>query len=1198
MTITPSRRPRWKGFTLLLALSASLLGFVAPATAAVDASAAPRPFDIPAGTGDVGLKRFSEQSGMEVVFGTATAAQVRTNPVKGNFAPRDAIALLLDGTGLIVTPNQRTGALTISRDPNGHRAAQTKASDRPEENRQVDAQSVGRNESIVLSPFEVQGERDTGYAASDTLAGTRLRTPLKDVGASVSVVTKDFLDDLGVTNLENLLVYTTGTEVAGVAGNFSNYTTGQYAMEGETVREQITSGPTARDSSGNNRVRGLAAADLTRNFFSSPYIPMDSYNTQSVTINRGANAILFGFGSPAGIIENSLIAPQFKNRTTAQVRSGSYGTWRASLDHNQVLLTDKLAARLATVNERRYYEQDFTFRDQRRIFGAATYRPFRSLTVRLNGENGRVQQRLPRVDPPVDSLSPWWEFGKPVKVTTANNDQAYKDWLVTNNLSGVAGQWEANTGLIYPGPNASKPVDGFPSWSTSTIAQYYSAPKSSREVAQANFNDPLAPFMMSRQILDRSVFDFRTQLIDGPNSSTGSQFNTGNAAVEQLFLDGNAGVEFVYDFQEAKQSTLRKFMWWRANNIFVDPQLVTPDGRPNPNFGRPFIASKGTFNYDHAKYETARATAFAKHDFSKGGSFLGRLLGTQTLTGLWTRHQNEAKLMSGDAAVTALGWRGGNGGNGWADRTITSVVYLGPSLANTASLANAHIPGVQVETIYPSNFAPWTVGREASNNRQWVQVPTQIFQYPDYAHLARESRVTANDAVTYAGVWQGNWWHNTLVSTAGWRHDKVDGFEGSWPQTQDPVTGAVNVSRAPVSPKGSAERSTFSYGLALHVPEQFGDRVPGRPRVSFYYNDSANFQITGFRMNLLGENLGPQEGSTREYAIRISALDEKFSVRVAHYETKQENITDRRVSGLLNKVALIEDSIYTWVPQATLAAARYVGPGSPGLPALSDAYFKAWNWNYGSLSADGTVYTNPTYVGPSTTTTATTSMISRGIEIEGVYNPTRNWRILFNAAKQQAVQGATDAKLSALILERMKEWTKPQIWGAPLNNNVWTGQTYAESQVLNPLNTAILSTGGPVSELRKWRANVVTNYRFDRGTRLRGWAVGGAARWQDKVAIGFPVIRDPQLGLVTDVNHPFMGPEEIAYDGSLSYERKLFHDRMGWKLQLNIRNILDNNLLIPIRANPVIIGDLQTRENVAYRIGERRTWELTSTFTF
>jgi hypothetical protein len=54
---------------------------------------------------------------------------------------------------------------------------------------------------------------------------------------------------------------------------------------------------------------------------------------------------------------------------------------------------------------------------------------------------------------------------------------------------------------------------------------------------------------------------------------------------------------------------------------------------------------------------------------------------------------------------------------------------------------------------------------------------------------------------------------------------------------------------------------------------------------------------------------------------------------------------------------------------------------------------------------------------------------------------------------------------------------------------------------------ALAANGSPVQELRRWRFNVVTNYDF-RGERLKGFSIGGAARWQDRVAIGFPAMRN------------------------------------------------------------------------------------------
>ncbi|MBL9200609.1 MAG: hypothetical protein JNL39_08890, partial [Opitutaceae bacterium] len=49
------------------------------------------------------------------------------------------------------------------------------------------------NEVVELSPFTVDTSRDVGYAAENTLAGSRLNARLRDTAGSVSVFTKEFL---------------------------------------------------------------------------------------------------------------------------------------------------------------------------------------------------------------------------------------------------------------------------------------------------------------------------------------------------------------------------------------------------------------------------------------------------------------------------------------------------------------------------------------------------------------------------------------------------------------------------------------------------------------------------------------------------------------------------------------------------------------------------------------------------------------------------------------------------------------------------------------------------------------------------------------------------------------------------------------------------------------------------------------------
>ena len=54
---------------------------------------------------------------------------------------------------------------------------------------------------VVLSPFVVNTARDQGFVATSSLAGGRLATDLKDTAAAYTVLTKEFVDAVGITSL-------------------------------------------------------------------------------------------------------------------------------------------------------------------------------------------------------------------------------------------------------------------------------------------------------------------------------------------------------------------------------------------------------------------------------------------------------------------------------------------------------------------------------------------------------------------------------------------------------------------------------------------------------------------------------------------------------------------------------------------------------------------------------------------------------------------------------------------------------------------------------------------------------------------------------------------------------------------------------------------------------------------------------------
>lgn len=60
-------------------------------------------------------------------------------------------------------------------------------------------------ETVTLSVFEVRADKDVGYQAANTASGSRLNTALRDTAASITPLTKEFLDDLAITNLDDLV---------------------------------------------------------------------------------------------------------------------------------------------------------------------------------------------------------------------------------------------------------------------------------------------------------------------------------------------------------------------------------------------------------------------------------------------------------------------------------------------------------------------------------------------------------------------------------------------------------------------------------------------------------------------------------------------------------------------------------------------------------------------------------------------------------------------------------------------------------------------------------------------------------------------------------------------------------------------------------------------------------------------------------
>ena len=61
--------------------------------------------------------------------------------------------------------------------------------------------AAGANgETIVLNPFVVGSAANQGYYASETLSGTQLKAQVRDLANPITILTEEFMRDIGAVN--------------------------------------------------------------------------------------------------------------------------------------------------------------------------------------------------------------------------------------------------------------------------------------------------------------------------------------------------------------------------------------------------------------------------------------------------------------------------------------------------------------------------------------------------------------------------------------------------------------------------------------------------------------------------------------------------------------------------------------------------------------------------------------------------------------------------------------------------------------------------------------------------------------------------------------------------------------------------------------------------------------------------------------
>ena len=1207
MTPYPSSHRRHYGTRIALTLVWLTLGALAHA-----AEPARRTFNVPAGEAEKAIKLFSEQARLEVLFPTEIVSGVRTRAVNGELPAREALSRMLAGTGLVAVQDDATGALSV-RTGAPEPAAKNAGADPSRAARPIGPAEVAKagspSDVLELSPFVVAGGAERGYQAFNTLAGTRINSKLEDLGSSITVVTMQQMLDTAVSDLNDVFLYEASTEGT---GNFTQFSANRAGGVGDNVSE---------DPARANRIRGVGSTGTTGsgvnvafgNHAMNAKIPVDLYNIDAIEISRGPNSNLFGLGASAGTI--NLVPSQANlNRATSSValRFDDWGGHRESLNLNRPIVPGKLAVRIASVHESKGFTRKPSSERIDRVYATITAQPFKSTSVSASFEDYRNFYRRPNSLMPRDTAADWRAAGSPAwdpttqMVTLANGTKVgpFPFAQDANLPAGLMAGTSVYTRLIANienntvqslsvGRTANPITTGTPSpYTVNSNVRYLET-----GTALMRNKATLYPLFFQPAVRDKSIYDWSEINYTAPNYGQ-DKARTWAVDLEQTFLRtpshlvvGRAGW-----FRQEFERDNHYFIQTTDTVIYVDVNEKLLDGRPNPNFKRPYDEALGPIAVrtpEISDTQTADlAYQFTPRKFPRWLSWIG----PQRFASHWETVRNDT-IRYRNAPYVADDHAWVNRANRTAGATLAQRYYLGDS--NGQNLDYAPSP---IESVAGNYNLSWY------NNLtgQWVNEPVRLDLLPFTGSSAGRNEIRTLNATA-----QSSFFNNRLVTTVGWRNDRRR-ERTSASNAIDPTTGVASYDALKNWGPWTDDQGDVVRAAQRGKTKTLGAVVKPLSWLNLHYNQSDSFFPQEVLQNLdLVNNIPNSRGEGKDYGFSVTTLEGKLHVRLNRFQVAEYDSRGSEVGTIGNRTFNFEGRVknngnrdaYSFYPWAeNLARSRFAaqGVGSPSQTQLRPAIAKimgvtdSWLSTF-SDSGNG----NPQTVG-------TTDVTSQGYELEVTYNPTRNWRIKFTGAQAEAFDQAISPEIYNYWQSRMPVWTaargdlvpgsgdgRGEFWWTTAVSGVSPASAY-QSDLISPYLVGVANAGKPRTQVRKYRWATVTNYDFTEGF-LKNFNVGGALRWEDKASIGFggkpAATSGPFAGAVLDldINKPFWSRARYYMDLSAGYKFRLFSDKIRAKARLNVRNACEGGRLQSVAVNP-------DGSTYAYRIIDPRQFILSLGF--
>ncbi len=1092
------------------------------------------------------------------------------------------------------------------------------------------AQDTDDQNVVTLSPFVVStSEDDIGYYASNTLAGSRLNTRLEDIAASITVVTKQQMEDTGATSFNDVFLYEANTEGAW------NYTPIEVNRGGikDRVGGSATNGLTANNATTANRIRGLSSPDFAWNYYPSlARIPADAYNLRSIEINRGPNSLLYSLGSPAGIVNQTVgYALLGEDQSELVLRAGTNG-YRGSISTNQTFADDRVAIYVAAL----YDEVDFTrepsYDKTERFTGSITAQPFKGTTIRALVESYDNESRLPNYILPRDGITPWLEAGRPVwnpitrEVTFLDTGEVRGPYTTDLSVGGFSGDRvldNPDSPMYVPGlgwQDYGRPAmyvhpNGEWDWRQRQASVFPAGvdrePFLNADPARRAFYDrrttssilPVTPSNFfsnwtAPSLTNKKLYDWEEINLNAPNFGE-FEAMTYNVELEQRILD-NLYISGGWFKQSLDTFEFYPLAQQQPLTVFVDTNTHHIDGTVNPNFLKPYIDDYQqdlvTAPQDREVYRAQLAYDLDLTDRDDALRWLGR----HRLMGLYQNQEDYNAYNRHRIALvepTDAPWVADDKPSNFAYAYNTSsnrrYYFLGEDARITHAPATWFgVPGYGGVSQGKIRTYDWEAGSFYDANATLETVWFDAGDGISVDHIKIES---------YAAALQSYFLNERIITLAGIRHDNykarantLAGYsrEELYPAPDYRLANPDELRGNFLDWQGFNETTT-TLGVVVSPLEW----------LKLHYNKSENFvPPSGQAFDIFENELSKPSGEGEDYGVSIHMFNNKLVARLNFFEVSQQNERAGQARTLLDRTVRMDTEIFERWAETVVRIRSGQDPSSPGFRnADHPDYRPLTNEQQSQIEAlTGVPFDWPAFPIESTQTNE-----AEGIEFELIYNPIPNWNMKFVFSRQESGYQTIMPEYDEWIATRMPLWQAArapdldQVYTLDGGNTIyvgdfWNGYGFGEIPShpnQNEWNQTVgafydssvdaivaearqLQGAAPFGQ-RKWRATFITNYRFIEGV-LENFGIGGAIRMEDKAVIGYyGAVNENGQYFRTDPSRPIYDTDvgvsrldDLTHiDLWFSYDLSLFGDKVDARIQLNIRNLFGDEELLPVYAN-------------------------------